>query len=307
MATPTNPPLQGSTDIEIWLAAKNRFLEGLGSDVERVLFDEATVENVFSSAIDANRDDDKSKVRDLAIKLDPLVAAVNDFGEALDVFTGIAPTYLGPIWGSIRCLLVLARKYRGFFDRLVETLSRIGDLIPRFRSLQRIFDPQKHHRLMTALSNSYLDIILLCIRFQTILKSQRKSKLARVFQPLSPALNAELDDAVKRFRDHRKMVEKESEIAHMIEEADARAMVEINKKAELRKRLLSSLSIVNYEGKHRKIRNKSHPNSGSWVFISPEYKSWLNAQETSVLCCYGIPGCGKSVLTSMYVLFSAYL
>lgn len=35
--------------------------------------------------------------------------------------------------GSIRVLLVLARSYGKFFERLVDTLGRIGDVLPRFR------------------------------------------------------------------------------------------------------------------------------------------------------------------------------
>jgi len=205
----TADTLQWSTDLEPWLAAKKRFLEGLDGDIERALFDEATVENVFSGVVDTNRNDGESKIRSFVAKLDPLVAAVNDFGEALNVFAGgSAPICF--IWGSIRVILVLARKYRKFYTRLVNCLERIGDILPRFRSLQRIFDPQKHRRLMTALSNSYLDILLLCNRIQTTLKTQRQSKLARVFQPLSSSMDIELDDAVNRFRDHRKVIEKEA-------------------------------------------------------------------------------------------------
>jgi hypothetical protein len=47
----------------------------------------------------------------------------------------------------------------------------------------------------------------------------------RIFQPLSPALNAHLEDAVLRFRQHRKTVDKEAELCHMIEEKEARDLV----------------------------------------------------------------------------------
>lgn len=154
---------------------------------------------------------------------------------------------------------------------------------------------------MTALSNSYLDIILLCTRIQKIIRSQRQSKLARVFQPLSSSANAQLDDAVTIFRNHRKTVEKEAETAHMIEEANARALVERNEKAALRQKLLSHLLVLDYEGKQRRMQKLRYANTGTWLLNSFEYKSWFNSQESSLLCCYGIPGCGKSVLASTVV------
>lgn len=126
-------PEQASTlfELEPWIAAKQRFLDGMGDDVERALFDEATVENIFASSRSANEGDKESKVRTLATKIQPLVAAVEDFSSALDTFTSITPIYLAPIWGSIRVILILAKKYRKFYERIVEVLGRIGDILPR--------------------------------------------------------------------------------------------------------------------------------------------------------------------------------
>ena len=55
--------------------------------------------------------------------------------------------------------------------------------------------------------------------------SQNKSSLKRIFKPLSSALNAHLEEAVDRFREHRKEVDKEAEVCHMIEEKEARDLV----------------------------------------------------------------------------------
>lgn len=58
-----------------------------------------------------------------------------------------------------------------------------------------------------------------------MLQGQNKSSLKRLLKPLSPALNAHLEEAVERFREHRKEVDKEAEVCHMIEEKDARDLV----------------------------------------------------------------------------------
>lgn len=46
------------------------------------------------------------------------------------------------------------------------------------------------------------------------------------------SLDGEFDGAVKRFREHRKTVEREAETCHMIEAAEARALVEANRKLD---------------------------------------------------------------------------
>jgi hypothetical protein len=63
------------------------------------------------------------------------------------------------------------------------------------------------------------------------LQNQKKSTVKRLFQPISPALNSHLEEAIVRFRNHRKEVVKEAELCHMIEEKQARDLVLRNNEA----------------------------------------------------------------------------
>ena len=135
MAAPTPAPasFQGSDDP--WELAKARFLNEL-DPTERDIFNNATIENLFYTTSNANRADaERSRIRSISQKLGPLVSAIESYGKALDVFSQIAPLYLSPIWGSIRVVLVIARTYGKFYQRIVDTLGRIGDILPRFRKL----------------------------------------------------------------------------------------------------------------------------------------------------------------------------
>jgi hypothetical protein len=96
---------------------------------------------------------------------------------------------------------------------------------------QRIFDARKHQRFNQTLSVAYLDIIQLCTEFKTLLQAQKMSSVKRIFQPLSPTLNVHLEEALVRFRKHRKEVDKEAEVCHMIEEKEARDLVLRNSQA----------------------------------------------------------------------------
>jgi hypothetical protein len=118
---------------EPWIIAKDRFLDIL-DDREKVLFNEATLENLYYSASNLERKDrQNSKTRAVVRKLRPLVLAIENYGKAFDTYANIAPLYLAPIWGSIRIILVVAQSHSRFYDVAVDTFSRIGDLLPRLR------------------------------------------------------------------------------------------------------------------------------------------------------------------------------
>jgi hypothetical protein len=90
---------------------------------------------------------------------------------------------------------------------------------------QRIFAHSKHPRLTQAISEVYLDIIELCMEFKKSIKAQRKNGFLRLIQPLNANLERQLEEAVTRFRLHRKKVDREAETCHMIEAAEEKAIV----------------------------------------------------------------------------------
>lgn len=248
--------------LDAWKLAKARFLDGL-NDSEKKMFHEATIENLFYGASNVERKDrEESKTRAVVETIQPLISAIEEYGKAMDTYANIASLYLAPIWGSIRVLLAMANGYSKFYGRIIDTFSRIGDILPRFSKqiicywlqvsiliilgdYQRIFDSQKHQRFAHALSMAYLDIILLCTEFKSLLRIQRRSSVRRLFQPLSPALNSHLDDAIVRFRQHREAVDKEAAVCHMIEEKESRDLVlRNNEAAEARKRRENSVAFM---------------------------------------------------------------
>lgn len=70
---------------------------------------------------------------------------------------------------------------------------------------------------------------------------------------------------------------------------------------ERRRKLLAKLAKLDSKHRHRKLKESLHEGTGAWFISCPEYKQWQAALQSSVLCCYGIPGCGKSVLVSSVI------
>jgi len=88
-----------------WVRARNRYLEDLDEE-EQKSFQTASIENLFYSATASQKDHEmNSKTRFLFRKLEPLVAAIDQYGKALDVFSNTNSLAISPIWGSIRVVL----------------------------------------------------------------------------------------------------------------------------------------------------------------------------------------------------------
>ena len=94
MAIPTNA----------WAKARERFIEDL-EEPERLMFAEASLENIFYSASAAQKTHQEgSRSLYLASKLDTLLASINQYGKAMDVLSQASP-FICPLWGALRVLI----------------------------------------------------------------------------------------------------------------------------------------------------------------------------------------------------------
>jgi len=88
-----------------WARARERFLEGL-NEAERADFEDSSFENMFYSANTAQKAHEvDSKSRRLAERLNRLLAGMDEWGKALDVYSKSSARILSPLWGSIRVLI----------------------------------------------------------------------------------------------------------------------------------------------------------------------------------------------------------
>jgi hypothetical protein len=94
--------------IDPWQLARERYAEDLTPE-EKVLFDgasAASLETYFYSASAAEKDNRAdNKLRALLVKMQPIIASIEEYGKALDVYANINPLVLCPLWGSIRVVL----------------------------------------------------------------------------------------------------------------------------------------------------------------------------------------------------------
>ena len=63
----------------------------------------------------------------------------------------------------------------------------------------------------------------------------------------------------------------------------------------------AALSTIDYDGELARLEQLRYKDSGTWFVEHPSYLTWKESCESSGLCCHGIPGSGKSVLTSKVI------
>ncbi|KAI9826329.1 MAG: hypothetical protein M1832_000246 [Thelocarpon impressellum] len=280
------------------------------SDEERVLFDDASLENLFyESSVLNQQSNASSPLRKASEKLRPLVSEMRSYGQAMDIYANACPIILSPLWGSVRVLLRIAIDFEDYFDKLLEMFTHIGDVLPRLRHYQVLFS--SHRSLVLALSAAYLDVIGFCTRAKRVFrKGKRKSKpwSGSGFKLIWKPFKLEFTNMMVDFRRHAKEVEKQAGLADMVEAAESRSLARVQweetlmrRKDEHRQRLLKYLSSFDYTYRHRKLCEVRHEGSGAWLFKNEQFKDWKEGRKSSCLLCSGIPGCGKSVLASLLV------
>ena len=93
---------------DAWTRARDRFIEDL-SESERSLYHQSSLEMILYDASAAQkRHQDTSISRDVISKLQPLTSAIEQYGQALDVYANAYPLALSPLWGSLRVVLLVS-------------------------------------------------------------------------------------------------------------------------------------------------------------------------------------------------------
>ena len=109
MASHLHLPFQDS-----WTRARNLYFEDLTHE-EKQLYMKATAETIFYDASAAEkRHGANSTSRGLMHKLQPFIAAIDQYGQALDVYSNAYSLALSPLWGSIRVILLVGLPLRVF-------------------------------------------------------------------------------------------------------------------------------------------------------------------------------------------------
>lgn len=202
-------------------------------------------------------------------------------------------------------------------------LAQIGYVLPRFRVYENIY--RNHEQLLAALAKVYLDVLQFCTRTKTFILKLKRSMCMSVYETCNTAdaatvplsivmkgawkpLRQDFDQQIIAFRTHSRQIEEEARLAHRIEAAHMYEIQLANQALQVRNdmlgrrhNILTAIPSADYIGKYSRLLNLKHPGTNTWFQSANQYTAWKSAPTSDCLCCYGIPGSGKSVLAASVV------
>ncbi|KAF2401895.1 hypothetical protein EJ06DRAFT_366716 [Trichodelitschia bisporula] len=292
--------------------AKNLFLAELPPDQKEV-FKATTLDNIFSQAKSTfQKRVDENHVLRAQRKLKPLIDCLEGYGQAMDTLSQTSTLILCPIWGSIRVVLHAAQQYEKYYDKIVDMYARIGDNLPRFLVYEHLF--RSHNRVLTALTEAYLDIIRFSTEAIKIFQDSKEAGGSALYRPTHFLKRrwAQFDDRfdayITSFHRHQTQVAEEAKVAHFIEakksqelELASRELQKRTVRTDQRRKTLALLSGINYREMHGRVRKLRHEGTGAWLTDDYDFRAWLDEKFSNSYCIFGIPGSGKTVLASAVI------
>ncbi len=103
-----------------------------------------------------------------------------------------------------------------YFSRLTEMLQRIADVLPRYRIYTELFS--KHETLQKAISQVYLAVETFVFEAAEVFESSRRVLTNAAWK----GFDQKFEGSLNELRTHAEKVERAADVAHMIEESNAR-------------------------------------------------------------------------------------
>ncbi|KAK6351352.1 hypothetical protein TWF718_004515 [Orbilia javanica] len=89
-----------------------------------------------------------------------------------------------------------------------------------------------------------------------------------------------------------------TKLKHLTEEFERKH--NLAEESETNRKIANWLTTIDYRSQQGDFFNRRQPGTGEWLLNSPEYQNWLNAAK-QILFCPGIPGAGKTILSSIVI------
>lgn len=99
-------------------------------------------------------------------KIGPFLERLRLYVGAIEVFVQVKPDMLALIWGPIKLLLQWASVLKQSLDGLVKTIADVGDLLPEFTDVMKLFGHNEQMKDVLALFfQDILDIYVIALKF----------------------------------------------------------------------------------------------------------------------------------------------
>ncbi|KAI1273844.1 hypothetical protein F5Y07DRAFT_375279 [Xylaria sp. FL0933] len=250
-------------------------------------------------------------------RLEPLFKGLEHYAKVIEVLCNGTP-YLAWIWAPITLVLRLASEYVEAFEKIINAYSRIAESLKRFESLNEAFASDKDFQ--QTLAAFYADILEF---HQHAYKTTTRNGWKILFITSWGRFQRRFDHTLENMKRHESLIDNEANARNILEAQKMRQEIREWRKHDLERieRLekdeagkqyhsITSWLKVNdseqqlmYDALHSE--GQSHPGTCTWVHKNKKVQLFLQRKPVNqVLWLQGVPGSGKSVLTTELVAFA---
>ncbi|KAJ5775210.1 uncharacterized protein N7511_000221 [Penicillium nucicola] len=185
------------------------------------------------------------------------------------------------------------------FDKVAEFFGDVESYLNRLKTIEEKIPPVP--QLEFALTEVLTSVLILC---GICAKYTRKRRFAKALRNFVSGEDVELASAYDKFH---QMVKREQELivtltfvnmseAHRSLKQSERVYKQLGDKD-----FLDGLSTDTFLDTQKDKFGKHHDGTCQWVLSHETFRRWLSGTENSTLWCFGDPGSGKTILTSIII------
>ncbi|KAH8879081.1 NACHT domain protein [Thozetella sp. PMI_491] len=238
-------------------------------------------------------------------KIQPFLEGLREYQGVVEQFVQVKPDLLAVIWDPIKLLLQWTHNLQKPFDEIVKVTGSIGDALPQFTEMTRIFS--SNDRIKDLLLLFFKDILSF---YQIAFEFFTKKAWKLVLEAAWPRYKKRLEILVEHIQRHSMLMREEVTLQNIREEHEARQKALDHYDEETKFRLRRDFDALQAKIKPRmyyeyfsRIREKNCAGTSEWLERNANFLEWRNVSSStsSVLWLQGIPGSGKTFLSSSIV------
>lgn len=291
---PPPVPLPVQRENPAFALALKKHIDGLSPE-ERRVFNNSNITITSDSLIERIKDYDEthkgsSNARRWASRIQGFLTAVDGYLKPLSIMIAHSPEISSLVVGGAKLIIQLGLRFINFFNKLAEMMEHLTGHLGYLSRYADYFNGSK--LIQEALSAAYGDLLKFFTGARGVFVDDkgnpRRWVSFRVFlqitwEPFEDNFNCLLSE----FRNHVEIVVRTASIEEYEYLRSEKRLEEEEKEDDIRHKVLSWLSELDFDHDHNRIFLKRYQDTGDWLVGSPKFKQWDDCKESSLLWCHG--------------------
>ncbi|KAJ9494026.1 hypothetical protein H2202_010454 [Exophiala xenobiotica] len=254
------------------------------------------------------------KSRCVGTRLTNILQCLQQFSAVVDTVVGGSQSLIASgIWAAFKLTLFAALGWASYFEKLSSLLMDVGRSCPRYQELGVLYASSK--ALRKVLCEYMVLVIDLCKKAILFLQRPVYAQVSTFWKTFETEFShfkgslISVADAVRMEVNIASAKEQQLEIKDnatfrsfvgKFSDKVARELAEVNglRRRKNKMQFLDACSSYKYDTAWKQARKSGTTN---WMHENQQYKQWYEAGKSSMLCCTGSLGVGKTVLSANVV------